>query len=519
MALDPRTPVVVGVGQVLTPPDAPLDPAERPEPVALMASALRAAAEDCDGVRAGGTASAGAALLARADSIRVVVPLGWHTINPALQVAARLGFAEGDEPAQLMLSSVGGNTPQALMHDACLGISTGKLDVVLVTGAEALYTRALSRRAADGSRLDWAEQPADTPVPATFGVDKPGASDLESSRGVLLPIHAYPLMENALRAANGWSLDEHAARIGALWAGFSQVAAANPYAWIRHARPAREIITVTPQNRMISFPYPKLCTANLQVDQGAGFIVCSAEAARSAGVPEERWIFPQSGADANDHWYMSERPELHRSPAIRLAGAAALQLAGLEIDDVDLVDLYSCFPVVVQMAARELGMAVDDPDRPLTLTGGLTFAGGPGNNYTSHGIASAVQALRAAPGTHALVSGLGWFATKHSLGVYGTEPPSHGGPFAWRDVQPEVDALPRCAVDPEGSGTVRVETYTVTFDRDGQPERGIVACRRPDDVRAWGNIADPDTLVELCSEEGVGRWGTLAADGALTLTS
>jgi acetyl-CoA C-acetyltransferase len=268
---------------------------------------------------------------------------------------------------------------------------------------------------------------------------------------------------------------------------------------------------------MISFPYPKLCTANLQVDQGAGYIVCSVEAAMSAGVSEERWIFPQSGADANDHWYMSERPELHRSPAIRLAGGAALRLAGLEVDDVGLVDLYSCFPVVVQMAARELGLAVDDPDRPLTLTGGLTFAGGPGNNYTSHGIASAVQALRAAPGTHALVSGLGWFATKHSFGVYGTEPPSHGAPFAWRDMQPEVDALPRCVVDAEATGGVRVETYTVTFDREGQPGRAIVACRTPDDVRAWGNITDPDTLIQLCSEEGVGRRGTLAADGGVTL--
>jgi acetyl-CoA C-acetyltransferase len=515
MALDPRTPVVVGVGQIVTPPGAPLTPGERPEPVELMARALRAAAEDCDGVPAGGTASAGAALLARADSIRVVVPLGWHAMNPALQVAARLGFAEGDEPAELMLSAVGGNTPQALMHDACLSISTGALDVVLVTGAEALYTRALSRRVA--TTLDWAEQPAGTPDPIMFGVDKPGASDLEMNRGVLLPIHAYPLMENALRSANGWSLAEHAARIGSLWSRFSQVAAANPSAWIRQSRSAEEIVTVGPENRMISFPYPKLCTANLQVDQGAAYIVCSLDAARAAGVPEERWVFPHSGADANDHWYMSERPELHRSPAIRLAGGAALQLAGLDIDEVGLVDLYSCFPVVVQMAARELGLSIDDPDRPLTLTGGLTFAGGPGNNYTSHGIARAVHALREAPGSHALVSGLGWFATKHSLGVYGTEPPGHGGPFAWRNLQSEVDALPRCAVDPEATGPVQVETYTVTFDREGQPERGVVACRRPDDVRAWGNITDHDTLLQLCSEEGVGRRGTLTARGGLTL--
>jgi len=236
-------------------------------------------------------------------------------------------------------------------------------------------------------------------------------------------------------------------------------------------------------------------------------------------VPEARWVFPLSGADANDHWFISQRAELHRSPAIRLAGTAALDLAGLGIDDVGAVDLYSCFPVVVQMAATELGLAVDDPARPLTLTGGLTFGGGPGNNYTSHGIARAVGALRDAPGTAALVSGLGWYATKHAIGVYASRPPNHEGrrPFAWRDLQPEVDALPQCRVDPDATGAVRVETYTVTFDRDGTPERGILACRTPEGTRAWGNLTDADTLAGLCAEEGIGRTGTLGADGALTL--
>ena len=158
---------------------------------------------------------------------------------------------------------------------------------------------------------------------------------------------------------------------------------------------------------MISFPYPKLCTANMQVDQGAAYIVCSVEAARAAGVPEERWVFPLAGADAHDHWFISHRPELHRSPAIRLAAAAAFELAGVGPDDLGPIDLYSCFPVVVQMAARELGLPIDDPDRPLTLTGGLTFGGGPGNNYTSHGIAQLVGALRAEPGSVGLATGLG----------------------------------------------------------------------------------------------------------------
>ena len=517
MALDPRTPVVVGVGQVTTPPDAGVDAAERPEPLELMTAALRVAAEDCDGAAAGGSAPSGQALIGRADSIRVVVPLGWRSVNPAQLVARRLGFVDGDEPAQLMLSAIGGNSPQALMHDACLAISRGDLDVVLITGAEAMYARTMARR--NGQWLEWASQPEGTPPPVLFGEDKAGATELEMQRGVILPVHAYPLFENALRAAEGWTLEEHAARIGALWSRFSEVAADNPDAWIRTPRTADEIVHAGPGNRMVSFPYPKLCTANMQVDQGAASIVCSVEAARAAGVPEERWVFPLAGADANDHWFISQRPELHRSPAIRYAGAAALEQAGLGIDDVASVDLYSCFPVAVQIAARELGLAVEDPTRPLTLTGGLTFGGGPGNNYTAHGIARAVGALRAAPGTAALVTGLGWYATKHSIGVYASRPPAHGGtrPFAWRDVQPQVDALPRCATEPEATGPVRVETYTVTFDRDETPERGILACRTADGSRAWGNVTDPATLALLCTEEGVGRSGVLGIDGVLTL--
>jgi acetyl-CoA C-acetyltransferase len=520
MALDPRTPVVVGVGQVTNRPDPDTEPADRPEPVELMTQALRRAAEDCDGALPGGGAPAGQALLRRADSLRVVVPLGWRSANPALLVAERLGLDAGHLPAELMLSAIGGNNPQAMMHEACGRISRGELDVVLITGAEAMYTRAASRRDPGTPPLGWASQPAEgTPAPAMFGVDKPGATDLEMSRGVILPIHAYPLFENALRAANGWTLAEHVARIGSLWARFSQVAAANPDAWIRSPRTPDEIALPSAENRMVSFPYPKLCTANMQVDQGAGAIVCSVEAARSAGVPEDRWVFPLAGADANDHWFISHRPELHRSPAIRLAGQAALALAGLGIDDVGPIDLYSCFPAVVQMAATELGLPIDDPARPLTLTGGLTFGGGPGNNYTSHGIARAVGALRAEPGSVGLVTGLGWYATKHSVGLYASRPPAHGGsaPFAWRDVQPEVDALPQCRVDSEATGPVRIETYTVTFDRDGNPERGIVACRTADDSRAWGNISDPETLTALCAEEGIGRTGQLADGGLLTL--
>jgi acetyl-CoA C-acetyltransferase len=520
MPLNPRTPIVVGVGQITNPPDPGTDPSERPEPLELMVRALRAAAEDADGVAPGSTATAGGALIRQADSIRVVVQLGWRSVNPALLVAQKLGFHPDALPAELMLSAIGGNGPQALMHDACRAIARGDRQVVLVTGAEAIYTRTAARRDPRKPAINWTSQPAEgTPTPVGFGVERPGATDLETSRGVGLPIHVYPILENALRAANGWTLPEHTARLGALWSRFSQVAASNPYAWLPTARTPEEITTPSPDNRMISFPYTKLLTANMQVDQGAAYIVCSVEAARRAGVPEDRWVFPLAGADANDHWFMSHRPELHRSPAIRLAAHAALELAGVGVDDLGPIDLYSCFPSVVQIAAHEIGLPADDPQRSLTMTGGLTFGGGPGNNYSTHGIAQVVQALRAEPGSVGLVTGLGWYATKHAIGVYGSRPPLDGGRagFAWRNLQPEVDALPQCRVDSEATGPVRIETYTVTFGREGNPERGIVVCRTGDDSRAWANIVDPDTLASLCVEEGIGRTGTLSADGLVHL--
>ena len=210
---------------------------------------------------------------------------------------------------------------------------------------------------------------------------------------------------------------------------------------------------------MISFPYPKLLNANDRVDQGAALILCSVEAARSAGVPEDRWVFPLSGADAHDHWFLSHRRDLSSSPAIRLAGERALRLAGLGIDDVAHIDLYSCFPCAVQIAANELGLSTTDPGRPLTVTGGLGFAGGPGNNYVTHSIATMADRLRRHPGSVGLVTGLGWYVTKHAVGTWSTVPPTHG--FAFDSPQDEVDGLPQRVPASDYEGDAVVETYTV----------------------------------------------------------
>jgi acetyl-CoA C-acetyltransferase len=205
---------------------------------------------------------------------------------------------------------------------------------------------------------------------------------------------------------------------------------------------------------------------------------------------------------------------LHRSAAIRIAGARALKLAGLGTDDIDYVDLYSCFPSAVQVAAAELGLGLDDPDRPLTVTGGLTFAGGPWSNYVTHSIATMAELLVSNPGRHGLISGNGGYLTKHSFGIYSTEPPAE---FRWEDVQPAVDREPTRDGLLEWEGVGTVESWTTPFNRDGQPEKAFVAVRTSDGSRALALISDPASAAVTVSEDIAGAKVAVTADGQATL--
>ena len=490
--------MLVGVGQVVR---RDPDPAVASEPLDLMVEAARHAADDAGGDD----------LLARLDSIRVVGVLSWRYVNPGLAIAERLGVS----PRQSVLTSTGGNSPQLLVNETARAIQRGDVGAALLTGAEAMATRQRARRRPEKLWLDWPVQDVGTAAPDVVGEERPGTSDPEMARSLALPTQIYPVFENALRAASGRSIGEHERVIAGLWSRFSAVAADNPYAWSPTALTTDEIATVTAVNRLIGFPYTKLMNANLTVDQSAALLMCSAEVAGDAGIPRERWVFPWAGADANDHWWVSERADLHSSPAIRAAGRAALAHAGAGIDDIAHIDLYSCFPSAVQIGAAELGLPLDEPRRPLTVTGGLTFAGGPGNNYATHSIATMVERLRADPGSLGLVTALGWYLTKHSVGVYATEPPPR--PFARANPQAEIDALPRRDWVVEHDGRVTVESYTVMHDRDGSPALGIVACLLPDGRRAWGNVREPGTAKAMTVDDPCGLPATLHADGTLDL--
>jgi acetyl-CoA C-acetyltransferase len=495
VTLDPRTPVLVGAGQYLHRAEGVDDALE---PVALMERAIVSAATD-----------AGLAGPPSVDSIRVVSLFSWRYGNPAWLLADRLGLT----PKELAYTSAGGNTPQTLVNKTALDLAAGRLDAAILVGGEAWRTRMRARRT--GAALDWAKAPDDR-EPVMIGADLDMTHPAEAERGIDLPVQIYPMFETAIRAAAGRSPDDHLVAISELWAAFSEVAAKNPFAWSRDVKSAEEIRAVTPSNRLVGLPYRKYMNSNNDVDMAAAVIMCTVETARRFGIAEDRWVFPHAGADCHEHAYVSNRDTFTRTPAVEIGGRRVLELAGLGLDDIALIDLYSCFPSAVQLGARSLGLGPAD-DRPLTRTGGLCFAGGPWNNYVMHAIATVVAELREQRGQSALVWANGGYVTKHAFGIYATTPPEAG--FRHDEPQAEIDALPsrELADGNDAAGPVTIEAYTVMHGRDGTPEQAITTCLLADGRRAWGLSSDADVMATLTQGEWVGRPARLDAEGGLLL--
>jgi len=506
--LDPRLPVIVGVGQITVRPDRGESSLE---PVDLMIAALRQAEID----------SGGTGLLAAADAVRTVSQLSWRYRNAAALVAEGIGA----RPGELATSVMGGNLAGVMIARAAAEIQAGDAEIIVICGGEA--TRSVSMAKSAGTKPAWTVQAEDTPAPTAIGDERPLASDVEAARGVVMPVHIYPLFENALRARLGLTIDEHQHRLGTLWSAFAEVARTNPQAWIQSGFTPEEIADVSEDNRMISFPYTKRLCSNNQVDQGSGLIITSVGAAQAAGVPRDRWVFLHAGAEAVDHWNVSNRVDLCSSPALRLAGRDAFALAGISPADIDHVDLYSCFPAAVQIGALELGLVEDLNSNgtgwggigarlPLTVTGGMSFAGGPWNDYTSHGVATMVGVLRDDAGSFGVCTANGGYTTEHAVLVLSTAAPT-SGTYGYSEPQDEVDALPSVDLDDDWVGPVTIESATVVHERSG-PTHALVAARTPNGMRTWGNSTEPSFMDAVATVEIIGRAATRSASGQITLT-
>lgn len=500
--IDPRTPVLVGVAQYVdrtSAPEAALSPLQMLEHVARGAHADSDIAanlwQELDHLTV---------IRTFADSAPLFRPPFWNYTNLPRSLAARLGAS----PRRLFYPQAGGNTPQDMVHLFCEAIAQGEADIGLIAGAEAIRTQ--SRAQKSGLALNWSDDPGG-PAPEEIGETKFAVTPQELAHGIAMPANVYPLFENALGHHYGVSPLEHRANLGKLMAGFTQVAARNPYSALPQSRSASELIEPSHDNRYIAYPYTKYLNSNMFVDQAAALLILSTAAADRWDVPDHKRVYLHGSAQTTEKWFVCDRVNYSSSPALRVGVHQALAQAEKAIADIKLMDLYSCFPVAVEIAADALGIAHDDP-RGLTITGGLPYFGGPGNNYVTHSIAEMVARLRAAPSEFGLITANGLYLTKHSFGVYSTTPP----PEPWTRTSPatyqaQIDLMgsPPLDASPNGPGTL--ETFTVIFDR-GEPRFAIVIGRLDKDgARFLAQVHNPAQVAAMVDATVIGRPITVTA--------
>lgn len=480
-ALDPeRVPVVVAAGQCES-RDHSLEPLE------LAVLAASEALDSAPGLRRA---------IERVTMVNVLARRGGD--RPAADAAARLGLGG----AGTETTTIGGSTPQLLVERAAGQIAAGELSATLVVGADSVRSGRLrvAGRAVDAGTGGSAGEAG--PPDEVYGTYRQDLSDGERAAGLLTPLCVYPLFESVLAKRSGRTPAEQRGEIGRLLALFSEVAAGNPHAWFRERLSAEQIATPSADNRLVAEPYTKRMVAFLGGAQAAALVVTSLAVARRLGL-EGGAMFVWAAASAEDVWYPVERPDLGRAAGLELALEAALGAAGTSTDEVSFFDLYSCFPSAVQIAAAAIGLEASDA-RPLTVTGGLPYFGGPGNNYSTHAIASMLVAMReASEPSIGLVTAVSWYLTKHTVGIYATEPP-RSGPFrtaraarAAARLQTRQEALLETALSRVSTAfplldraTATVDASTVLYDREGVPTAAPVIATLGDGRRVAAAAAD-----------------------------
>ncbi|WP_207884083.1 hypothetical protein [Acetobacter sacchari] len=492
----PNTPVVIGVGQSVDRLDSPNYQCW--SAADLAAQAARNAFADC---------TAPAALLARIDAIVTTrtfedfygapAPFGKSSNFPR-SVAKRLGI----NPPHAIWSQGGGNSPQDLVNEFCQRIAQGEFEAVLLCGGEAISTIRNAQRT--GQTLDFGEDPDGEVEDRTSGIDK-FREELARRHGILNASIGYALAENARRAHLGLSRVDYALEMGRLFAPFAATAATNPMsAWDVPSYSAEELATVTGGNRWVADPFPIRMVSRDQVNLGAAILIASRRVAEEVGIPAEKVVYLHGHAHATEKPFL-ERPDIGSSPAARRTARLAIERAGITVADIAAFDFYSCFPIAVSnVAIDELGLSADDP-RKLTVTGGLPFFGGPGNNYAMHAIAEMVKVVRARPGAAGLVGANGGWLSKYSVGIYSAVP----RPWRdWRDeaLQAELDAAPALTPDATFAGHGWIETYTI-FSVKGTPRYAVILGRSSEGLRFIARTAESDdeTIKAMQDSDPLGR--------------
>jgi acetyl-CoA C-acetyltransferase len=499
-------PILVGVGQVtehgtayggLAPQALAAEAARRALADSGRPEALQAQLDVLAAVRTTGDSMP--------ESLRpFVAPFGGPDNFPGA-VARRLAC----DPARLIYSPACGDEPQKLTTEFCGELAAGRCRAVLLVGAEAVATQRQAQAA--GQTLDWNETVGGDVEDRGLGIDFMRHAQLER-HGLGLPTTIYPLLEQARRGRLGQSRAACRLAMGELFSGFSEVAAANPHAMAPRALTAAQIADPGDGNRPIADPYLKAMVARDRVNQGAAVVLTTARLAAELGIPEAQWVYLHGAANVRERLLL-EREDLGASPAMTAAYRGALAQAGLTPGELAYRDLYSCFPIAVYCALEALGMAAGSDGRALTVTGGLPYFGGPGNNYSMHAIVALVERLRAEPGSFGVVGANGGYLSKHAVGVYGTAPCARWQPPEDAALQTPIDALPAPAFTERPAGAGRVETYTVLYQGEQATAAVILGRLAATGERFVALAEDSGTLGAVLAADPLGAPVQVRGDG------
>ncbi|MFN8226611.1 MAG: acetyl-CoA acetyltransferase [Mycobacterium sp.] len=493
MAVDPRTPVVVGVGQFTE--NLEHDGYRGMSSVELATEAARAALADT-GADVAAVAQA-IDVFAGLRQFEICTPFGPPPLGASDNYLRSVARRVGADPARAVLEPLGGHGPQKLLTEFAGRIAAGEADVVLLLGSENGSTlRYFSGR---DDKPDHSERVGGQLEDRGYGFEQ-YIDEITVTHGMTGAPVQYGLLDNARRRRLGIGVAEYRRQMAELFAPFSKVAAKNQFSASPVERSADEIGTVTPENRMICDPYPRLLVARDQVNQGAAVLVTSVAAARKLGVPEGNWVYLHGHADMVEQAFL-DRADVGQSAATELAAREALRVAEVGIDDIATFDLYSCFPFPVFTFCDVTGLSTDDP-RGLTLTGGLPYFGGPGNSYSLHAIAETVSEMRCRPDQFGLVGANGGVMSKYSVGIYST------APAPWRadrsaELQREITALPKTPTVRHHDGDGVIETYSVRYD--WPVITGIIVGRIDDGTRFMATSTDPELMALMTGGDPLGQ--------------
>ena len=503
MTVAPRTPILIGVGQTVSHWDG-ADAAQAPSPLSLCRAAAQRALDDT-GAAAEVAKSIDVLAVVRTnlDSVGGAKPPFPQCANPPRALAGDLGI----DARRAIYSTVGGDQPQALVNEFSEAIFAGDAKAVLLAGAEAIS--AMKTAARTRTELDWSRECVGDMEDR--GLGKRLLSEYEIANGLGYPTQTYPIFEHALRTRLGMDRDAYRHMISQLWSSFSKVAAANPHAQFPVERSTAFLETASPENYAVADPYLKWHVAQDAVNQGASIILTSVEHAQKMGVDPSKWVYLHGYAQAADA-YVTARPDLSRSRAMELVLKRALEPAGKTVADISEIDLYSCFPCAVLIAAEALG--VDWRERTLTVTGGLPFFGGAGNNYSMHAIATMVERMRAKPGAFGLVLANGGFLSKEAAGIYSTAPADGWKAVSSADLQETIDKTPPPKLLAKATEAT-IDSFTVTYAK-GAPQRGYVLAHTDEGrILARAETGDRTTLAALAKDDPIGQTVSIRTEGGV----